>query len=214
MGTLLTSVVIDGLAFCIALLVVPGLSVPDDPLHVLIAAVLFAIVSAAVRPVLWMLSCPLIFITLAPMIVLLHALTLWFSSWLAGMLGASTTVGGLLPAMLGAVVISAVRMAAMNALRYYGRRQTVFQNQADLQHLQRTKEWLERECDHWKRLIEEGDRRIREHSAPIIPSGEDCRRPTQRLLEPQYGVSPQSQGTPDMRRRRLKMSNDGPGGSR
>jgi putative membrane protein len=71
-------------------------------------ALIFGLVNALVRPVLKMMSCPLVLLTLGLFIFVINGLMLWLTSAIAGSLGLQFHVDGFVPALIGAVVISIV----------------------------------------------------------------------------------------------------------
>lgn len=71
-------------------------------------ALLFGFVNAILRPVLRLLTCPLILLTLGLFTFVLNALLLLLTATLGRTLGLGFTVDGFGTAFLGALVISAV----------------------------------------------------------------------------------------------------------
>jgi putative membrane protein len=54
------------------------------------------------------LTCPLVLLTLGLFVFVLNGLMLWLTGWVAAGLGLGFEVGGLLPAILGGLVVGAV----------------------------------------------------------------------------------------------------------
>jgi len=73
-----------------------------------ILALVFGVVNAVVKPILKILTLPITVITLGLFLLVLNALMLYLTSWLAGLLGLTFTIGGFLDALLGAIVIALV----------------------------------------------------------------------------------------------------------
>jgi len=71
----------------------------------LVAAILGA-VTAFVKPVLQILSIPLIIVTLGLFLLVINALMLMFTAWLAGLLGIGFHVDGFWTAVGGSIVIT------------------------------------------------------------------------------------------------------------
>ncbi|MFU8773571.1 MAG: phage holin family protein, partial [Anaerolineales bacterium] len=68
----------------VAAWLVPGIQVEGDGWIVYaLMAVVLALVNAFVRPILKLLTCPLIFLTLGLFTLVINGLTLWLSSWIA-----------------------------------------------------------------------------------------------------------------------------------
>ena len=97
------------LALFVAAWLVPGIAVDGNGwvLYVIMAAIL-GIVNAVVRPVLKLLTCPLIVITLGLFTLVINALTLLLASWIANMLNVGFYVNGFWPALWGSLIVSAV----------------------------------------------------------------------------------------------------------
>ncbi|KAB8145049.1 phage holin family protein [Chloroflexia bacterium SDU3-3] len=75
----------------------------------IVMAAVFGIVNAAIRPIVQLLSLPLVVVTLGLFTLVINALMLWFASWLSdAVFGASFHVAGFWPAFWGAIVISIV----------------------------------------------------------------------------------------------------------
>jgi len=75
----------------------------------LIVALIFGLVNALIRPILKLLTCPLQMLTLGLFTIVINALMLMLTSWLAGQLNVPFWVSGFWPhAVLGALVVSAV----------------------------------------------------------------------------------------------------------
>jgi putative membrane protein len=77
-----------------------------------VVAGVLALVNALVRPVLTMLTCPLVLLTLGFFTLVINALMLMLTGWLSGRLGLGFAVGGFLPAFWGALIISVVSVLA------------------------------------------------------------------------------------------------------
>lgn len=91
---------------------VPGIRVEGDALVVYaVVAVILGLVNAIVRPILKLLSCPLILLTLGLFVLVINGLTLWLAASIANRLDIGFYVEGFLPAFLGALVVSIVSVA-------------------------------------------------------------------------------------------------------
>ena len=101
---------ITAFALFVAAWLVPGIVV-DGNGWVLYAvmAVILGLVNAIVRPVLKLLTCPLIVLTLGLFVLVINALTLWLSSSIAvRWFDVGFYVDGFWPAFWGALIVSAV----------------------------------------------------------------------------------------------------------
>ena len=101
---------ITAFALFVAAWLVPGIVV-DGRGWVLYAvmAVVLGLVNAIVRPVLKLLTCPLIVLTLGLFVLVINALTLWLASTIAvRWLNVGFFVDGFWPAFWGALIVSIV----------------------------------------------------------------------------------------------------------
>lgn len=106
--------VINAIAIAVTVYVVPGIrggeesQLSIDIKTLLIVALIFGLVNALIRPLLKLLSCPLVVLTLGLFIFVVNAAMLLLTSAIAQSLGLQFYVDGFVPALIGAVVISFV----------------------------------------------------------------------------------------------------------
>ncbi|MBV8845655.1 MAG: phage holin family protein [Bryobacterales bacterium] len=102
--------VITSIALFMAAWLVPGIHVGGNGwIEVVVMAVILGLVNAIVRPVLELLSCPLILLTLGFFVLVINAFTLWLASALAvNFFHVNFHVDGFFPAFFGALVVSIV----------------------------------------------------------------------------------------------------------
>ena len=110
MKLLLTVLTAAG-ALAITAWLLEGISIGGDTrneqlLTLLVVAVVFGVVNAFVRPVVALLSLPLYVLTLGLFFLVVNALMLLLTSWIADQIGVAFTVDGFWTALLGAIVIS------------------------------------------------------------------------------------------------------------
>lgn len=94
---------VTAISLAITAYIVPGFAVRDFG-AALIAAVILGLVNAIVKPILVILTLPLTIITLGLFLFVVNAITIW----LAGLLTPGFDVAGLLPALLGSIVLTLV----------------------------------------------------------------------------------------------------------
>lgn len=101
---------INAVALALAAWLIPGISVTEDRAWVAVAvmAVIFGLVNALIRPLVKLLTCLINVFTLGLFTLVINALMLWLSSWIAGQLGVGFRVENFLAAFLGALLISVV----------------------------------------------------------------------------------------------------------
>jgi putative membrane protein len=102
--------VIVSLALFAAAWLIPGIRVVGTAWVVYaVMAIILGLVNAIVRPLLKLLTCPLIILTLGLFTLVVNGVTLWLSSWIAvNWLGVGFYVDGFWAAFFGALVVSVV----------------------------------------------------------------------------------------------------------
>lgn len=100
----------NALGLYIAAQIIPGIRVGPNPIAVLGVALVFGLVNALIRPLLALLTCPLIILTLGLFTLVLNAVLLLLTSALSRTVGLNFSVEGFWPAFWGAIVISIVSL--------------------------------------------------------------------------------------------------------
>jgi len=102
--------VIASLALFAAAWLVPGITVEGSGWVVYaVMAVILGLVNAIVRPLLKLLTCPLIILTLGLFTLVINGVTLWLASAIAqSWFGVGFKVDGFWPAFLGALIVSII----------------------------------------------------------------------------------------------------------
>jgi putative membrane protein len=111
MRHLLVRLVINAVALFAAVKLIPGMHFTGGVGNLLLVALVFGLVNAVVRPILTLLSCPLIVVTLGLFLLVINAAMLWLTSWLSSRFALGFQVDGFLPALLGGLVIGIVSTA-------------------------------------------------------------------------------------------------------
>jgi len=88
----------------------------DRLVTLLVVGAIFGVITSVVRPVVNLLSLPLIILTLGLMLIVTNALMLLLTSKVAGTFGLEFHVDGFWTAVLGAIVISIVSMVVESLL--------------------------------------------------------------------------------------------------
>ncbi len=123
---LLVKILINAIGVYVAVLVVPQIAFPaaDDLLklqgnwwHVVVIAVILALINSYLKPILKALSFPITLLTMGLFAFILNAALLLLVAFIAGMIDIDFTIGGFPPsftadsfvgALLGSIVISVV----------------------------------------------------------------------------------------------------------
>jgi putative membrane protein len=104
----LVRLLINAAALWVATRIVPGVTYAGDPIYLFLVALVFGLLNALLRPLLALLTCPLLILTLGLFTFVINAFVLWLTSALAGRLGLGFHVDGFGSAFLGALVVSIV----------------------------------------------------------------------------------------------------------
>lgn len=102
---------ITAVALVVAAWLVPGIDIRDNNgwIAVLVMAAVLGLANAFLRPLLQILTCPLVLLTLGLFLLVINAITFSFSSWIAiNWFNAGFYVDGFWPALLGSIVVSIV----------------------------------------------------------------------------------------------------------
>ena len=102
----LLRLIVTAVALWVAVRFVPGITYTGGPLGLLGVAIVFGLINALVRPLLAMMTCPLVLLTLGLFLLVLNALMLWLTAAVSGQLGLQFGVAGFGPAFLGSLVVS------------------------------------------------------------------------------------------------------------
>ncbi len=99
---------INTVAIFLAIRFVPGISLQSSWVSVIWLALIFGLVNAFLRPLLKLLTCPLIILTLGLFTLVINTFLFWLTGQIGQFLGISITINGLWPAFLGGLVVSIV----------------------------------------------------------------------------------------------------------
>lgn len=102
---------ISTLAIFVAVLVVPGIDFVGPGWQLGIVALLFGLINLALRPILTVLTCPLIVLSFGLFTLVINAVLLSLTAAIAGSLGVQFTVDNFWAAIGGGIVISVVTLA-------------------------------------------------------------------------------------------------------
>lgn len=108
MRKLLLRLLINALALYIAVQIVPGIQATGSWPTFLAMALILGAVNALARPLVALLTCPLIILTLGLFTLVINGLMLWLAGSLGASLGLGFQVQGFEAAFLGGLVIGVV----------------------------------------------------------------------------------------------------------
>ncbi len=99
---------INAAALFVATQIVSGVHYQGEWTYLLLVALVFGVVNALARPLLILLSCPMLILTLGLFLLVVNAFILWLTSALSGTLHLGFHVDGFWPAFVGGLVVSIV----------------------------------------------------------------------------------------------------------
>jgi putative membrane protein len=108
LSKLIIRLLINAAAVWVAWRLVPGISVENPWPTLAIVALIIGVINALIRPALKLLTCPLIIVTLGLFTLVINALMLLLTSWIAGQLQVGFNVADFVSAFWGGLVISVV----------------------------------------------------------------------------------------------------------
>ncbi len=95
-------------ALWVAVLLIPGIGYTGGWAGLLGVALVFGFVNAIIRPILKLLTCPLVILTLGLFVFILNAFLLWLTAQFAQALGLAFYVHGFWAALVGALLVGIV----------------------------------------------------------------------------------------------------------
>jgi putative membrane protein len=99
--------IINAIAIFLAIKFVPGIHL-ESLVSIIWLALIFGLANAFLRPLLKLLTCPLIILTLGLFTLLINAFLFWLTGQIGQAFGIALTFDGFWPIFLGALVISIV----------------------------------------------------------------------------------------------------------
>ena len=107
----ITRLLINAAALWAAIRLVPGVSFEGEWPLLFAVALVFGVLNAVIRPVLWVLTLPFLIVTLGLFTFVLNAFMLWLTSAASDVFDLRFHVDGFQAAFLGALVITVVSFA-------------------------------------------------------------------------------------------------------
>lgn len=111
-------VIVNAVALWAAVYFVPGIEVHTEPLAnqigvYLVVGMIFGVINAVIKPIVKTVGCAFYAITLGLIALVVNALLLWLTAWIAGLIGVPFVIEGsgmeaFWPAFWGAIIIAVV----------------------------------------------------------------------------------------------------------
>ena len=114
---LLLRLFVNAVGLWLAAILVPGIQIDDVP-SLVAATALFALVNTLVRPLAFLASACVIVLTFGLFIVVINALMLALTAWIAGQLGLGFRVDGFASAIFGALIVALLSLLVSSVLRW------------------------------------------------------------------------------------------------
>jgi putative membrane protein len=109
--------ILNAAALWAAAAIIPGLDFTGGPGKLLLVAAVFGIVNSTLRPLLTILTCPLIVLSLGLFTLVINALMLLVTGWLSESWNLGFAVSGFWAAFFGGLVVGLVSMVLSLGLR-------------------------------------------------------------------------------------------------
>ena len=116
MRSLLLHWLLNAAALWAAAAVIPGIDFTGGPGRLLVLAAIFGLVNSTLRPLLTILTCPLIVLTLGLFTLVINGLMLLVTGWVSESWNLGFTVSGFWSAFFGGLVVGLVSMMLSLAL--------------------------------------------------------------------------------------------------
>ena len=97
---------LNTLALYAAVWLVPGIRFEGSPARFLLVGVVFGLVNTLLRPLLTILTCPFVVLTLGFFTLVINALMLLATAWLSARWNLGFSVDGFVAALLGGIIVS------------------------------------------------------------------------------------------------------------
>jgi len=106
-------VLITAVAMLVATWILPGIEVtasttPRKVGTLIVVALIFGLINAVLKPIIKVIGCIFYILTLGLIALVVNALLLWLTSWVAGKLNLPFHITGFWPAFWGAIIIGVV----------------------------------------------------------------------------------------------------------
>ena len=106
-------VLITAVAMLVATWLLPGIEVTADTTlrkvaTLIVVALIFGVINAVLKPIIKVVGCVFYILTLGLIGLVVNALLLWLTSWVAGKLNLPFHITGFWPAFWGAIIIGVV----------------------------------------------------------------------------------------------------------
>lgn len=107
----ITRLLINAAALWAAIRLVPGISFEGNPPLLFAVALVFGVLNAVIRPILFVLTLPFLIVTLGLFTFVLNAFMLWLTSAVSDLFGLRFHVDGFGAAFVGALIVTVVSFA-------------------------------------------------------------------------------------------------------
>ena len=110
---------INAIALYLAVLILPGIDLRSDLVSILWLALIFGLVNALLRPLIQILTCPLIILTLGLFTLVINTFLFWLTSVIGQSFGFGLTINDPIwwNAFLGGLVVSIVSVVMTMILK-------------------------------------------------------------------------------------------------
>ena len=110
---------INAIALYLAVLILPGIDLASDLISILWLALIFGLINALFRPLIQLLTCPLIILTLGLFTLVINTFLFWLTSVIGQSFGFGLTISDPIwwNAFLGGLVVSIVSVVLTMILK-------------------------------------------------------------------------------------------------
>ncbi len=114
MGSIILRIIVNAIAIAITAAILPGIHVTNNDVGTyLIIGIVFGLVNAVVKPIVTLLTCPLVIVSLGLFILVINGLMLMLT---AALIPERLTIDGFGWAIIGGIIMGVVGMVMESAL--------------------------------------------------------------------------------------------------
>lgn len=109
--------IVNAVALFVTVQLIPGIRFDGSLGNLAALAAVFGIFNAVLRPILVLLTCPLIMLTLGLFALAINGILLWFTASVSDSYGLGLHVNGVLPAFLGGLMMGLISVLVGTVIR-------------------------------------------------------------------------------------------------
>jgi putative membrane protein len=155
------------LIFWLTLMIVSGLSGPEDSVRLILITAIYSLIMALVKPVLLVISAPLILFSLGTFIMIINILMLYLTSWVAAIYNLQLNINSFVTAILAGLLITFLQYIFKRLINTFDLFVSAMGDRGWILELERMQNNLTEELARWKVTVKEQESTIRDQKIQI-----------------------------------------------